>query len=105
MRYSTFTSVTLSLSAARTTCRETISPARRERRADRAFLGPSHLEIELCGDVLLVLLVQLRDQHAAGRLGDRVAQGLVGRGHVGDRDLERRRLARGDVGEVVKLHA
>ena len=86
MRKSTFESVTFSPSGARVTCRAMTSPAAVEFGADRGLLGAADLEVELRGEVLPVLLVELRDVDAAGRLGDGVAEVVVGRGDVGGRD-------------------
>ena len=92
-RYSTLASVRPSASCERATCRETISPAASRAAADGLFLAAFHLEIELGRGILLVLLIELRGQYAAGRLPDRLAKRLIRGGYVGDGDLECCRLA------------
>ena len=57
------------------------------------LFGPANFEIDLGGHVLHVLLVELGGEDAGIRLGGRIAQGLVAGPHVGDRNLQRQRLA------------
>ena len=62
--------------------------------ADRGFFSPAHLEVELCREILPILLVELSHQHATRRLGDGITKGLVSRSHIRDGDRKRGGLTR-----------